>query len=156
SDCIIERRDSRAPRLGQTGSGRLLHNGLTLLPTATTVREPAMSCCRSLVIVVLALALSAGSAGVTSLVLRCGHCGPHCPMSAKRLGCHDRVSTRHACQGQGRVTLTSCTHSAAPASALSWLALPMPSNEVRPLVSIREAFSPADLGAGRDVPEPLT
>jgi hypothetical protein len=113
-----------------------------------------MSCCRSFVILVLALVLSTGSAGFTSLTLRCGHCGPHCPMSAKRLGCHDRGSARHTCQARGGVLLTSCTHSAGLASGSSWLALPMPSNEIRPLFSIRDAFSPADCRAGRDVPEP--
>src|SRR5438093_5825165 len=78
SDCIIERRDSRAPRRGQTGFRLVPSHGLTLLPTATTVRKPAMSCCRSFVTLVLALVLSTGSAGFPSLALRCGHCGPHC------------------------------------------------------------------------------
>jgi hypothetical protein len=108
------------------------------------------------VILVLALVLSSGSAGFTSLALRCARCGPHCPMSAKRLGCHDREERQHTCRERGEARLTSCAHSSAVASDLSWLALPMPDNEVRPLVSHREAFSPADPRAGRDVPEPPT
>jgi len=115
-----------------------------------------MSRCRSLVILVLALALSTGSAGFTSLALRCARCGPHCPMSAKRLGCHDREERQHTCHERGGARLASCAHSAETAPGLAWLAIPMPGTDMRPLVSLREAFSPPDSRGGRDVPEPPT
>jgi hypothetical protein len=115
-----------------------------------------MSCCRSLVILVLALVLSTGSTGFTSLALRCARCGPHCPMSSKRLGCHDHDKPRHACHERGGARLMSCAHSAETAPVLAWLAIPMPGAEVRPLVSLREAFSPPDSRGGREVPEPPT
>jgi len=58
-----------------------------------------MSCCRSFVILVLALVLSTGSAGFTSLALRCGHCGLDVSMralgTAHRNHCPNCLWSRH-------------------------------------------------------------
>jgi hypothetical protein len=116
-----------------------------------------MSRYRSLAILVLALMLSTGSAGLASLALRCARCGPHCPMSSKQhLGCHDRDKPRHTCDERGGARLTSCAHSGEIAPGLAWLAIPTPGVAVRPVVALREHLSPADSRGGRDVPEPPT
>jgi hypothetical protein len=115
-----------------------------------------MSRYRSLAILVLSLMLSTGSAGLGSLVPRCVRCGPHCPMSSKHLGCHDRAKPAHTCHERGGARLTSCVHSCETAPGLAWLAIPTPGAEARPLVALREPLSPADSRGGRDVPEPPT
>jgi hypothetical protein len=111
--------------------------------------------CRSLVILVLALTLSAGAAGLTSLAPRCARCGPHCPMASGHLGCHGGDKPSRTCHDRGP-RLASCAHSEETAPGLAWLAVPTPGSEARLGVSLREALSPPDSPGGRDVPAPPT
>jgi hypothetical protein len=111
--------------------------------------------CRPLFALAAALILFVGSTGIAPSALPCARCGPHCPMSAKRLSCHETGMPAHGCHDAGGPRLVSCTHSSEVAPGLSWLAVPVPSASLRLGVSVGEFIPEATPLAGRDVPDPL-
>jgi len=104
------------------------------------------------------LLILAASINTTASGLGCFHCGPHCPMSAKHLGCHDHGAPAHGhdCHDRGGAQIASCTHTGETADGLSWLAIPLPHVSLTVAAPPSESVAEAAVRIDRDAAEPPT
>src|SRR5262245_22823572 len=114
-----------------------------------------MSRCRSLLIALVATLLCAGSPGARALSTLCATCGPHCPMFAKRLGCHERTDRSHRnCHDRGGASLASCAHSGEAMYGVTWLATASAHTGVRLTPRIPDALASVEFRPRGETPEP--
>ena len=112
---------------------------------------------RSLIVVLIATLLCAGSPGTRWFSTRCTHCGTHCPMLSGRLRCHEESHTSGVdCHDRGGARLASCTHSSDAVSGVGWLAVSRPVSDVQSLARSPEFFVTALGLALGEIPEPPT
>ena len=129
---------------------------LTAIALQNTVRS--MSRCRSSVALAAVLLILIASINTTASGLRCVQCGPHCPMSAKHLGCHDHGTPAHGhgCHDRSGAQIASCTHTGETADGLSWLAIPLPHVLLAAAVPPSESVAEAAVRVDHDASEPPT